>query len=161
MVLSRVCNFVLKTAVSGACLVVPGTRFVVVLKHLAVHAVFDVQYFEKLFSRDGLTYLLVVDGIKTCHFGIQFGHFHKALLVCLLVVAVRRILFQLIDAHVYLALLVLVLVVDGEECLCLFLCEVGFLGDESLHALTEFLLVETVSPARHGDISVVLCKSQC
>ena len=147
MVLSRVCDFVLKTAVSGARLVVPGTRFVVVLEHLAVHAVLDVQYLEELLGRDGLAYLLVVDGVEASHLGIKFCHFHEALLVCLLVVVVWSILFQLIDAHVYLALLILVLVVDGEEDFCLFLCEVGLLGDVVFHALAEFLLVESPGTA--------------
>ena len=158
MVFSRVCDFVLKTAVSGACFVASGTWFVVVLKHLAVHAVLDVQYLEELLGRDGLAYLLVVDGVETGHFGIKFRHFHEALFVCLLVVAVRSILFQLIDAHVYLALLILVLVVEGEEGFCLFLCEVGLLGDVVFHALAKFLLVEAGTSSLSRTIAMVLCK---
>ena len=158
MVLSRVCDFVLKTAVSGAWFVASGTWFVVVLEHLAVHAVFYAEDFEELLGGDGLAYLLVVDGVETGHFGIKFRHFHEALFVCLLVVAVRSILFQLIDAHVYLALLVLVLVIDGEEGFCLLLCEIGLLGDVVLHALAEFLLVEAGTSSLSCPIAMVLCK---
>lgn len=142
MVLSRVCDFVLKTSVSGACFVASGTWFVVVLEHLAMHAVLDVQYLEELLGRDGLAYLLVVDGVETGHFGIKFRHFHEALFVCLLVVAVRSVFLQLADAHMYLALLVLIFIVDGEEGLCLLLCKVGFLGNVVFYTLAEFLLVE-------------------
>ena len=158
MVLSRVCNFVLKTAVSGACFVASGTWLVVVLEHLAVHAVLDVQYLEELLGRDGLAYLLVVDGVEASHLGIKFCHFHEALLVGLLVVVVWSILFQLIDAHVYLTLLILVLVVDGKEGFCLLVCEVGLLGDVVLHALAEFLLVKAGTSSMSRTIAMVLCK---
>lgn len=40
---------------------------VVVLQHLAVHAVFDGEDLEELLGRDGLAYLLVVDGAEACH----------------------------------------------------------------------------------------------
>ena len=143
---------------SGACFVASGTWFVVVLEHLAVHAVLDVQYLEELLGRDGLAYLFVVDGVEASHLGIKCCHFHEALFVCLLVVVVRSIFFQFIDAHVYLALLVLVLVVDGEEGFCLLLCEVGLLGDVVLHAQAEFLLVEAGTSSLSRPIAMVLCK---
>ena len=123
-----------------------------------MHAVLDVQYLEELLGRDGLAYLLVVDGVEASHFGIKFRHFHEALLVCLLVVVLWSVLLQLADAHVYLALLVLVLVLDGEEGFCLFLGKAGFFGDEALHALAEFLFVEACGSTGHGDVTLVLCK---
>ena len=120
---------------------------VVVLQHLAVHAVFDGEDLEELLSRDGLAYLLVVDGVEACHFCIEAGDFQEAFFMCLLVALGRNILLEVVDAHVYLALLVLVFIVDGEEGLCLLLCKVGFLGNVVFHALAEFLLVESPDTA--------------
>ena len=85
MVFSRVCDFVLKTAVSGACFVASGTWLVVVLEHLAVHAVFYTEDFEELLGGDGLAYLLVVDGVESCHFSIEACYFQETFLVCLLI----------------------------------------------------------------------------
>ena len=107
-----------------------------------MHAVLDVQYLEELFGRDGLAYLLVVDGVEACHFCIEAGDFQEAFFVCLLVALGRNILFETVDVHVYLALLVLIFIVDGEEGLCLLLCKVGFLGNVVFYTLAEFLLVE-------------------
>lgn len=112
------------------------------MKHLAVHAVLDVQYLEELFGRDGLAYLLVVDGVEASHFCIEAGDFQEAFFVCLLVALGRNILLETVDVHVYLALLVLIFIVDGEEGLCLLLCKVGFLGNVVFYTLAEFLLVE-------------------
>ena len=160
MVLSRVCDFVLKTAVSGACFVASGTWFVVVLEHLAVHAVFYAEDFEELLGRDGLAYLLVVDGVESCHFSIEACYFQETFLVCLLIALGGGFLLEAVDAHVYLSLLVLVLVVDGEEGFCLFLGKAGFFGDEALHALAEFLFVEACGSTGHGDVTLVLGKCQ-
>ena len=67
---------------------------VVVLQHLAVHTVFDGEDLEELFGRDGLAYLLVVDGVEACHFCIEAGDLQEAFFVCLLVALGRNILPQ-------------------------------------------------------------------
>ena len=86
---------------------------VVVLQHLAVHTVFDGEDPEELLGRDGLAYLLVVDGVEACHFCIEAGNLQEAFFMRLLVALCRNILLEAGDAQVYLALLVLIFIVDG------------------------------------------------